>query len=121
MSVRSGSKLDRIMERNVSHHRPVETRGENHIFSLHHLVQGPCLASIEMVQSSNDPSGPRLLDVIERNRIIRPKPPPGFLHGLMFSSVSIVTSPNAQCVPSLRASRTRPRKALPCLCLPVSS
>jgi hypothetical protein len=39
-----------------------------------------------MVQGGDDSCSPRLLDVIERNRIIRPKPPPSLLHVLMIYS-----------------------------------
>jgi len=41
-----------------------------------------------MVQGGDDPRGSRLLDVTERNRITRPKPPPSLLHVLMLPFVS---------------------------------
>ena len=39
-----------------------------------------------MVEGGDDSSSARLLDVIERNRITRPKPPPSLLHVLMIYS-----------------------------------
>src|SRR5208282_4159187 len=78
--VGSGSKLDRIVDGNTFRHRPGEARRKNLISTLEHLVQRPCFSAIKMVQRGDDPRSSRLLDVIERNRIPRPKPPPSLLH-----------------------------------------
>src|SRR5277367_885216 len=40
-----------------------------------------------MMQSGDDPGRSGLLDVIKRNRIARPKPPPSLLHVLVFLMV----------------------------------
>src|SRR5260370_25959995 len=71
MPIRSGSKLDRIVNRNTFHHRPDEAGRENLISSREHLVRWPCFASLEMMQRGDDPDGPRLLDVVERQLISR--------------------------------------------------
>src|SRR5580700_4219112 len=80
-----------------------------------------------MVQSGDDPSGARLLDVIERNRIIRSKPPPSLLHALMLSlafSVETVLEfesqirrnrcPHPAVVPKFAAAALAKRKFLSC-------
>src|SRR5579864_7040198 len=38
-----------------------------------------------MMESGDDPSRPRLFDMVEGNGIVRPKPPPSLLHALLLS------------------------------------
>ena len=76
-------KFDGIVDGNALHDRPVEASRANLISSLADFVEGPGLAAIEMVQGRDDSGGSGLLDVLERNRIGRPKPSPSLLHDLL--------------------------------------
>jgi hypothetical protein len=71
---------------NTFHYGPDESGAKNLIFSLENLVRWPRLATVQMVKGGNDSSGPRLPDVIERDGIVRSKPPPSLLHVQILSA-----------------------------------
>src|SRR5271156_1203873 len=114
MCMRSGSKFDRIVDRNAFNYGPDEACSENLISSFKHLVQRPGLSSVEMVQCGDDAAGPGLLDVIERNRIIRPKPSPSLLHDSRLAPVESIgitghSSGMSKTVPPLHCIVNTPR------------
>src|ERR1700737_1202583 len=74
------AQLDGIVYRDALHHRPHESRGFDFRFPPEHFLERPRLAAIEVMQRRHNTGGARLLDLLERNRVLRPKPSPGFPH-----------------------------------------
>ena len=114
MCMRSGSKFDRIVDRNTFNHGPDEACSENLISSFEHLVQRPRLSSVEMMKRRDDSASPGLLDVIERNRIARPKPSPSLLHDSRLAPVESIgitghSSGMSKTVPPLHCIVNTPR------------
>src|SRR5277367_2515609 len=83
--MRSGSELNRIVDGNAFDYRPDEARGLDLVSAFENFIQRPGFTTVEMVQGGDDSASSCLLDVAERNRVARSKPPPSFLHGSMLS------------------------------------
>lgn len=80
MTKRSGPQLDGVMDRDAFDHRPGQSRSFDLRFAFAHFINGPSLTRIKMMQSGNDTGGASLLNVLERDGILRSKPSPGRLH-----------------------------------------
>src|SRR5208337_2520924 len=73
-------QLDGIVNRDAFDDRPDEARGLDFRFALEDFVMRPSLAAIDVMQSRDDARRARLLDLIERNQVLRAEPSPCFFH-----------------------------------------
>ena len=80
LTVRPGAQLDGGVNRNAFHHRPEQASRFDFSFALEDFVQGPRLATIDVVKRRDDTGSPSLSYLRQRNGILWSKPAPGFLH-----------------------------------------
>ena len=79
-SVRPGAKLDGTVNRNAFDDGPDEARGLDLRLALQDFAERPGFAAIDVMQRGDESRCARLLDLLERNRILWTEPSPGFFH-----------------------------------------
>ena len=82
---RTALQLNGIVNGNTFDHRPSQSRRLDLRLALEHFVERPGFPAVEMMQCRNNSGCSRLPDMVERNWVLRAKPPPGFFHAAILN------------------------------------